>query len=246
MYRVALIHGLREGPLKFEANVRAPRTYQELIGLANSYIRGEKSNPSFVSRLVTERNQPYKQPSRSHRKDFPSHSRKIKKFQHHHQRSFPGQDRAHEQLLLLPAPPQQTAYVHHSQDDDLSCSGLDEAVLEACQIMRDKANSKRSYQSANQRSRDSDPFCEFHREKGHLTEECNALRRLVEKLLVEGKINDLVKKVYASKPSTSKGKEVAEVQMKCVEITDVGHLGPIDDQSECIDVIDEGPLGRLF
>ncbi|KAK8921618.1 hypothetical protein KSP39_PZI020707 [Platanthera zijinensis] len=69
---------------------------------------------------------------------------------------------------------------------------------------------------------------------------------LLHRLLAEGKIKDLGKKSDSSNPSTSKGKEVAEVQLECVELEDVGRLGPINVRPECFNVDDVVALGNLF
>ncbi|KAK8928831.1 hypothetical protein KSP39_PZI017965 [Platanthera zijinensis] len=91
----------------------------------------EKRNPIFVSRLIVEKDSSLssKQPLRSPRKDFPSYSRKGRRFKRH-KHPFPAQDRARDQLLLLSAPPPQTASVHHQQDDDLPESELNEDMQE--------------------------------------------------------------------------------------------------------------------
>ncbi|KAK8956706.1 hypothetical protein KSP39_PZI001097 [Platanthera zijinensis] len=128
--------------------------------------------------------------------------------------------------------------------EELADLGLD--FEEVVQIIQKKAEENRQGPQRDWKPRDNSQFCNFHKEKGHLTKDYKALQKLVERLLAEGKIEDLGRKSDSSKPSTSKGKEVAEVQQECIEVRDEGHLGLIDIPSECIDVVDEGFLGRLF
>ncbi|KAK8956550.1 hypothetical protein KSP39_PZI001111 [Platanthera zijinensis] len=177
--KIALIHGLREGPLKFKR-----------LSLAATPAIPLQAPPIYQNALPTSR--------------------------------------PHE----------------NSSAEEFSDLGLD--FEEVVQIIQKKAEEKRQGPQRDWKPRNNSQFCEFHKEKGHLTEDCKALQQLVERLFAEGKIKDLSRRNDPSKPSTSKGKEVAEVQLECVEVEDVGRLGPINVPPECFDANDEGSLGRLF
>ncbi|KAK8940807.1 hypothetical protein KSP39_PZI010809 [Platanthera zijinensis] len=238
-YKIALIHGLREGPLKFKVTTKAPSTYQELIAIVNRFIEGENANPTYISSLIAKaggrdvpnsssNNQYHSKPPRPDFHPPPQRGRNLR-----HKKPFLGHQQFHDQRLPLavtPAIPLQALPIlqsalpasnpHGSSPmEELADLGID--FEEVAQIIQKK-------------------------EKGHLTKDCKALQKLVERLLAEGKLEDLGRKSDSSKPSTSKGKEVAEVHRECIEIRDEGHLGLIDIPNECIDVVDEGALGRLF
>ncbi|KAK8957690.1 hypothetical protein KSP39_PZI001086 [Platanthera zijinensis] len=231
-YKVALIHGLREGPLKFKARIKAPSTYQELIVMVNRFIEGENANPTYISSLTAKAegrdasnsysyNHHHNKPPRP---DFHPHSQRGRNLRH--KKPFIGHQQFLDQRLPLdatPAVPLQTLPIlqnalpaprphENSSVEELADLGFD--IEEVVQIIQRKSEEKR---------------------QGPQRE-----------LLVEGKIKDLGKKSDFSKPSTSKGKEVAEVQLECVEIEDVGRLEPINVRPECFDADDEGALGRLF
>ncbi|KAK8916849.1 hypothetical protein KSP39_PZI022199 [Platanthera zijinensis] len=262
-YKVALIHGLREGPLKFKVTTKAPSTYQELIAIANRFIEGENANPTYISSLTAKaggrdasnfsNNQYHSKPPRP---DFQPPSQRGRNLRH--KKPFLGHQQFHGQRLSLaatPAVPLQALPIlqgalpasnpyESSPMEELADLGLD--FEEVVQIIQKKAEEKRQGPQRDWKPRENSQLCNFHKEKGHLTKDCKALQKLVERLLAEGKIEDLGRKSDSSKPSTSKGKEVAEVQQECIEVRDEGHLGLIDIPSECIDVVDEGALGRLF
>ncbi|KAK8923897.1 hypothetical protein KSP39_PZI019096 [Platanthera zijinensis] len=205
-YKIALIHGLREGPLKFKATTKAPATYQELIAMVNRFIEGENDNPTYISSLTAK-----------------AEGRALPILQN-----------------ALPAPRPHGK----SSVEELADLGFD--IEELVQIIQRKSEEKRQGPQREWRARNNSQYCEFNKEKGHLIEDCKTLQQLVERLLAEGKIKDLSKKSDSSKPSTSKGKEVDEVQLECVEIEDVDRLGPINVRPECFDADEEGALGRLF
>ncbi|KAK8940806.1 hypothetical protein KSP39_PZI010808 [Platanthera zijinensis] len=263
-YKVALIHGLREGPLKFKVTTKAPSTYQELIAIANRFIEGENANPTYISSLTAKaggrdvpnsssNNQYHSKPPRPDFHPPPQRGRNLR-----HKKPFLGHQQFHDQRLPLavtPAAPLQALPIlqsalpasnpHGSSPmEELADLGID--FEEVAQIIQKKVEEKRQGPQRDWKPRDNSQFCNFHKEKGHLTKDCKALQKLVERLLAEGKLEDLGRKSDSSKPSTSKGKEVAEVHRECIEIRDEGHLGLIDIPNECIDVVDEGALGRLF
>ncbi|KAK8914358.1 hypothetical protein KSP39_PZI023487 [Platanthera zijinensis] len=175
-----------------------------------------------------------------------------------HKKPFLSHQQFHDQRLPLAAAPtvplqalpilqrtQPASNPHGSSPmEELADLGID--FEEVAQIIQKKVEEKRQGPQRDWKPRDNSQFCNFHKEKGHLTKDCKALQKLVERLLAEGKLEDLGRKNDSSRPSTSKGKEVAEVHQECIEIRDEGHLGLIDIQNECIDVVDEGALGRLF
>ncbi|KAK8957541.1 hypothetical protein KSP39_PZI001125 [Platanthera zijinensis] len=263
-YKVALIHGLREGPLKFKVTTKAPSTYQELIAIANRFIEGENANPTYISSLTAKaggrdvphsssNNQYHSKPPRPDFHPPPQRGRNLR-----HKKPFLSHQQFHDQRLPLAAAPtvplqalpilqrtQPASNPHGSSPmEELADLGID--FEEVAQIIQKKVEEKRQGPQRDWKPRDNSQFCNFHKEKGHLTKDCKALQKLVERLLAEGKLEDLGRKNDSSRPSTSKGKEVAEVHQECIEIRDEGHLGLIDIQNECIDVVDEGALGRLF
>ncbi|KAK8948841.1 hypothetical protein KSP39_PZI006035 [Platanthera zijinensis] len=263
-YKVALIHGLREGPLKFKVTTKAPSTYQELIAIANRFIEGENANPTYISSLTAKaggrdvphsssNNQYHSKPPRPDFHPPPQRGRNLR-----HKKPFLSHQQFHDQRLPLAAAPavplqalpilqrtQPASNPHGSSPmEELADLGID--FEEVAQVIQKKVEEKRQGPQRDWKPRDNSQFCNFHKEKGHLTKDCKALQKLVERLLAEGKLEDLGRKNDSSRPSTSKGKEVAEVHQECIEIRDEGHLGLIDIQNECIDVVDEGALGRLF
>ncbi|KAK8936699.1 hypothetical protein KSP39_PZI012693 [Platanthera zijinensis] len=262
-YKVALIHGLREGPLKFKVTAKAPSTYQELIAMANRFIEGENANPTYISSLTAKaggrdassfsNNQYHSKPPRP---DFQPPSQRGRNLRH--KKPFLGHQQFHGQRLPLaatPAVPLQALPIpqsalpapdpyESSPMKELANLGLD--FEEVVQIIQRKAEEKRQGPQRDWKPRDNSQFCNFHKEKGHLTKDCKALQKIVKRLLVEGKIEGLGRKSDSSKPSTSKGKEVAEVQQECIEIRDEGHLGLVDIPSECIDVVERRSLGKTL
>ncbi|KAK8945084.1 hypothetical protein KSP39_PZI007855 [Platanthera zijinensis] len=236
----------------------------ELIAIANRFIEGENANPTYISSLTAKaggrdvpnsssNNQYHSKPPRPDFHPPPQKGRNLR-----HKKPFLGHQQFHDQRLPLdaaPAVPLQALPIlqsalpasnpHGSSPmEELADLGID--FEEVAQVIQKKVEEKRQGPQRDWKPRDNSQFCNFHKEKGHLTKDCKALQKLVERLLAEGKLEDLGRKNDSSKPSTSKGKEVAEVHQECIEIRDEGHLGLIDIPNECIDVVDEGALGRLF
>ncbi|GKG43509.1 hypothetical protein Tco_0480193 [Tanacetum coccineum] len=48
-------------------------------------------------------------------------------------------------------------------------------------------------------------YCEYHRQKGHTTNECVQLRQLIDKLVKEGRLDHLVKNIKEGKDKQRSG-----------------------------------------
>ncbi|GJS06952.1 hypothetical protein Tco_0363748 [Tanacetum coccineum] len=66
--------------------------------------------------------------------------------------------------------------------------------------------------------RSSNKFCEFHNDKGHITDECVQLRKQIEELVRAGKLSHFIKEIRQDRDQQKTGKKDALVKDKVAAI----------------------------
>ncbi|GJU09305.1 reverse transcriptase domain-containing protein [Tanacetum coccineum] len=66
--------------------------------------------------------------------------------------------------------------------------------------------------------RSNNKFCDFHNDKGHSTEECMQLKKLIEELVRAGKLSHLIKETKQGRDQTKNGKKEAPSKDKSLAI----------------------------
>ncbi|KAK8956542.1 hypothetical protein KSP39_PZI001118 [Platanthera zijinensis] len=175
-YKVALIHGLREGPLKFKVTTKAPSTYQELIAIANRFIEGENANPTYISSLTAKaggrdvpnsssNNQYHSKPPRPDFHPPPQRGRNLR-----HKKPFLGHQQFHDQRLPLaaaPAVPLQALPIlrsallasnPHGSSPMVELADLGIDFEEVAQVIQKKVEEKRQGPQRDWKPRDNSQF----------------------------------------------------------------------------------------
>nr|GEZ33055.1 reverse transcriptase domain-containing protein [Tanacetum cinerariifolium] len=62
--------------------------------------------------------------------------------------------------------------------------------------------------------RSSNKFCEFHNDKGHITDECMQLKKQIEELVRAGKLSHLIKEIKHGRDQSKTGKKETAVKDK--------------------------------
>nr|GEY55803.1 reverse transcriptase domain-containing protein [Tanacetum cinerariifolium] len=81
--------------------------------------------------------------------------------------------------------------------------------------------------------RNSNKFCDFHNDKGHITDECMQLKKQIEELVLAGKLSHLIKKIKQGREQPKTGGKEAAAKDKPTTIYMVrGTEGPLVIEAE--------------